>query len=67
VQSTVGADIKPSSPDGNYVVTLVQNGATSAYGGGVATIDINLALVKVAGKDGVATVDSIDIGFEYSK
>lgn len=66
-QSQVGAEIKPSTSDGNYVVNLTQAGAASAYGGGVATIDISLALVKVPGKEGIVTVDSIDIGFEYSK
>lgn len=63
------ADVKPSKANasGEYLLHLVQDGATSAYGGGVATVDISLALIREANKQGVVTVDSLDIGFAYSK
>jgi hypothetical protein len=46
------------------MVNLKQDGATSAYGGGVATIDVSVALAS--GSSGYATVDSLDIIYDYS-
>ncbi|KAF2009306.1 hypothetical protein BU24DRAFT_455821 [Aaosphaeria arxii CBS 175.79] len=66
--SEVSTDIKSSSTsDGNFSIRLEQNGATSEYGGGISTIDISLALLRDTTRDGSVAVDSLDIGFGYSK
>jgi hypothetical protein len=46
---------------------LKQDGAISAYGGGVATVDISLALNREPNTTGYLTVDSMDIIFDYSQ
>jgi len=46
---------------------LQQNGATSAYGGGVSTVDITLSLTRKPNTVGYLAVDSMDIIFDYSK
>ncbi|KAH7120013.1 hypothetical protein B0J11DRAFT_617026 [Dendryphion nanum] len=67
-KSEIKADIKPvTSGDGTYLKTFTQAGVSSALGGGVATVDVNLALVRETNKVGFVAVDTIDIGFSYSK
>ncbi|KAL5465087.1 hypothetical protein PMIN06_000826 [Paraphaeosphaeria minitans] len=62
------SDIIPSNPSGgNWVATSVSPGATSTYGGGVANIDIFLRLLPVGAQVATATIDSLDVQFEYSK
>ncbi|KAK7188537.1 hypothetical protein DPSP01_005503 [Paraphaeosphaeria sporulosa] len=58
----------PSNPSGgNWVDTSTSPGITSAYGGGVANIDILLRLLPAGTQVATATIDSLDIQFEYSK
>ena len=65
-QSEVNGDIPPGTVGGNYVVSSTSSGAASAYGGGVASIDILLKLVPGGTQDEIVTIDSLDIEFEYS-
>ncbi|KAF2476669.1 uncharacterized protein BDR25DRAFT_375720 [Lindgomyces ingoldianus] len=66
--SEVNGDINAATKqDYSYVFHSTSPGATSAPGGGVATIDVQVRLLPEAGTASAVTVDSIDIGFNYAK
>lgn len=67
IQSEISSAIPADSAGGNWVVSSTSPGVTSGYGGGVASIDILLRLVPVGTQAAIATVDSLDVQFEYSK
>ncbi|KAF2000201.1 hypothetical protein P154DRAFT_620329 [Amniculicola lignicola CBS 123094] len=55
-----------NAPDGTYFIHAQQDsGATSACGGGVATMDVSLRLAPQT--QGLVTIDNMDIAFEYSQ
>ena len=67
-QSEISTDLKPStSGDGTFTKKFTQAGITSALGGGIATVDVSVASIREAGKEGFVAVDSLDIGFTYAK
>ncbi|KAJ4293118.1 hypothetical protein N0V90_008400 [Kalmusia sp. IMI 367209] len=65
--SEVSSVITPTDETGNWVAKSKSAGATSAYGGGVASIDVLLKLVPSGTKEAAVTIDSLDVMFEYSK
>ena len=53
--------------DNGWVLHLPGTGIDSAYGGGVTTIDVALVMVSKEDAPGVVALDTMDIGFAYSK
>ncbi|KAF2653532.1 hypothetical protein K491DRAFT_759573 [Lophiostoma macrostomum CBS 122681] len=68
-RSTItGADINGSvTKDNSWALHLRGTEIDSAYGGGVTTIDIALVMVSTEDTPGVVALDTMNVGFAYSK
>jgi hypothetical protein len=66
-QSTSQGNIPSPEEGGSFSLVLFNDGATSALGGGVATLDVSLALQRKEGRTGFLSLDSLDITFDYTQ